>query len=422
VRLLLARRDGKPLPEFEMTRPIPPGLRQTLAGHYASGHKRLHIVEQGGEAYLYDELFLKRLRAQGERIVVDDLTGFGPELKLAGDNVLTMNDRAWTRIEDPLPPEAPERWKPLLGEYGWDHNPLYILEDRGQLWALIEWFYFYPLTEISPTVFAFPEEGLYHGEQLVFATDGREPAAYVTAASVRFDRRHADLDAGKTFRIQPRVPVDALYKAARAATPPPEDRPRRTPDFVELTSLDPTIKTDIRYASTNNFMGAAFYRQPRAFLQRPAAEALVRAHQSLKQQGYGLLIHDAYRPWYVTKMFWEGTPPHLRKFVANPDEGSKHNRGCAVDLTLYQLASGQPVLMVAGYDEMSPRSYPFYPGGTARQRWHRQLLRDAMHREGFTVHPLEWWHFDYQDWQQYPIGNVSFEEITAAPAKPDAVK
>jgi D-alanyl-D-alanine dipeptidase len=129
-----------------------------------------------------------------------------------------------------------------------------------------------------------------------------------------------------------------------------------------------------------------------------------------------LLVHDAYRPWYVTKMFWEGTPPNLRDFVADPEQGSRHNRGCAVDLTLYDQATGVAVLMVAGYDEMSPRSYPFYPGGTAQQRWLRKLLRDAMHSEGFTVYPVEWWHFDYKDWEQYPIGNATFEEIADSTA------
>jgi D-alanyl-D-alanine dipeptidase len=161
-------------------------------------------------------------------------------------------------------------------------------------------------------------------------------------------------------------------------------------------------------------MGVVFYDKPRAFMQRPAAEAVVRAHRWLRDKGCGLMIHDAYRPWYVTKMFWEGTPPHLRDFVANPELGSKHNRGCAVDLTLFDLATGEPVLMVAGYDEMSPRSYPFYPGGTARQRWHRKLLHDAMHREGFSIQPNEWWHFDYKDWEQYPIANVGFDEIEEA--------
>jgi D-alanyl-D-alanine dipeptidase len=180
---------------------------------------------------------------------------------------------------------------------------------------------------------------------------------------------------------------------------------------VELTSLDPTIKLDIRYASTNNFTGAVFYKQPRAFMQKPAAEAVVRANQRLKERGLGLLIHDAYRPWHVTKMFWDATPDDLKDFVANPANGSRHNRGCAVDLTLYDLKTGEPIQMVAGYDEFSPRSFPMYPGGTSRQRWYRELLRRTMEAEGFTIYEFEWWHFDYKDWKKYRIGNVTFEEI-----------
>jgi D-alanyl-D-alanine dipeptidase len=122
--------------------------------------------------------------------------------------------------------------------------------------------------------------------------------------------------------------------------------------------------------------------------------------------GYGLLIHDGYRPWYVTKMFWEGTPPDKHNFVADPAHGSRHNRGCAVDLTLYDLKTGQPAEMVGLYDEMSERSYPDYPGGTALARWHRQLLRRVMEDEGFTVYEFEWWHFDYKDWRKYPVLNV----------------
>src|SRR5207248_11717671 len=136
-------------------------------------------------------------------------------------------------------------------------------------------------------------------------------------------------------------------------------------------SLDPTIKLDVRYASTNNFLGTPLYKSARAYLQRPAAEALVRAHRKLKERGYGLLIHDGYRPWYVTKMFWEATPERFHNFVADPEQGSRHNRGCAVDLTLYHLKSGKPVRMTGGYDEFSDRSYAAYPGRTSRQRWHR---------------------------------------------------
>jgi D-alanyl-D-alanine dipeptidase len=193
--------------------------------------------------------------------------------------------------------------------------------------------------------------------------------------------------------------------------PPKEAGPFRTADLVELTSLDPTIKLDIRYATTNNFTGRAVYTEPRAFLQRPAAEALVRAHRALQAEGYGLLVFDGYRPWRVTKLFWDVTPPDKREFVADPAKGSKHNRGCAVDLSMYDRKSGREVEMPSAYDEMSPRAYPDYSGGTDESRAQRDLLRRAMESEGFTVEPNEWWHFNYKDWQQYPILNLDFREL-----------
>jgi serine beta-lactamase-like protein LACTB len=198
-------------------------------------------------------------------------------------------------------------------------------------------------------------------------------------------------------------PVEELRPIALAASPPPQPDTLLPVDLVELQALDRGIKYDIRYATTNNFMGAVFYSSARARLQRPAAEAVVRAHRKLKDMGYGLLIFDAYRPWYVTKMFWDATPDSLRDFVADPAVGSRHNRGAAVDLTLYDLATGQPVAMPSGYDEFSNRAHPNYPGGTTRQRWHRDLLRRVMEAEGFTVYDVEWWHFDYHNWRRYPV-------------------
>ena len=97
--------------------------------------------------------------------------------------------------------------------------------------------------------------------------------------------------------------------------------------------------------------------------------------------------------------------------MADPAQGSRHNRGCAVDLTLYDLKTGAPIEMPGTYDEMSPRSFPNYPGGTSLQRWHRDLLRHAMESEGFTVYEAEWWHFDYKDWAEYPILNIPFEKL-----------
>jgi D-alanyl-D-alanine dipeptidase len=218
----------------------------------------------------------------------------------------------------------------------------------------------------------------------------------------------------QTFKIIPLEPVPQLRAEALKASPPPEAGPFRTPDLVELVKLDPTIKLDIHYASSNNFMGTPFYSQARAFLQRPTAEALVRANAKLHLQGYGLLIFDGYRPWYVTKMFWDGTPVSGHTYVADPSKGSKHNRGCAVDLTVYDLRTGRPLDMPSGYDEMTERAHSDYMGGTPQQNANRALLRSVMEAEGFTVNPSEWWHFDYKDWPQYPIMNVPFEEIHPA--------
>ncbi len=213
------------------------------------------------------------------------------------------------------------------------------------------------------------------------------------------------------FHISPLRPLDELQKEALAAQPPKETGDFRPPDLVELTTLDPTIKLDIRYATTNNFLSTPMYSQARAFLQRPAAEALVRANAALRAKGYGLLIYDGYRPWYVTEMFWEATPNDKKIFVADPKSGSRHNRGCAVDLTLYDLKTGAAVKMPSGYDEMSERAYADYAGGAAKERERRAILRAAMEKEGFTVYPQEWWHFDYKDWKYYAILNVRFEDL-----------
>ncbi len=217
--------------------------------------------------------------------------------------------------------------------------------------------------------------------------------------------------AGEIFQIKPLKPIEELRREALLAKPPTEKGHLRTPDLVDVTTLDPTIHLNIRYATDRNFLSTPLYKEARAFMQRPAAEALARAAEALRAQGYGLLIHDAYRPWYVTKMFWDGTPDDKKISVANPSDGSRHNRGCAVDLTLYDLATGKPLVMTGGYDEMSERSYPFYPGGTSLQRWDRNTLRKAMEAAGFTVYTYEWCHFGYKDWRDYPVLNLTFEQL-----------
>jgi D-alanyl-D-alanine dipeptidase len=179
--------------------------------------------------------------------------------------------------------------------------------------------------------------------------------------------------------------------------------------FVDLARLDTTIRLDIRYATSDNFLGRPVYRSARAVLCRPAAEALVRAHRLLLQRGYGILVFDGYRPWSVTKLFWDSTPPERRAFVANPARGSRHNRGCAVDCSLVDRTTGKEVPMPSAYDEFTERAGSDYGGGTEDERAARNLLRAAMEQEGFAVEPLEWWHFDFAGWESFPLYDVPLE-------------
>jgi D-alanyl-D-alanine dipeptidase len=410
LRLMLAAREGRPLPESEITAPVSPDLARRLEGRYARGERVVELTARDGRLYLTDRGVRVELRALGDALVVDDALAYGTRVLPLGERLVVGRDTlARARAERPAP--APAAWAGLIGEYGWDHNVLYILEKEGRLHALIEWFFEYPLEQVSDSVFRFPERGLYPAEELVFTRGPQGRAARVSMEGLVFPRREVGTEHGETFRIIPVRPVEELRREALAATPPHEQGDFRASELVELVALDSTIQLDIRYAGTNNFMSSRFYDQPRAFLQRPAAEALVRAHRALREQGYGLLIHDAYRPWYVTRMFWDATPADMKVFVADPSQGSRHNRGAAVDLTLYDLRTGRPVEMVGGYDEFSDRSYPDYPGGTSLQRWHRELLRDAMEAQGFDVYEAEWWHFDYTDWRKYPIQNLTFDRL-----------
>jgi D-alanyl-D-alanine dipeptidase len=296
--------------------------------------------------------------------------------------------------EAPKPAPAPRQIAGLVGAYGPESDPVYVLEHGGKLFAVRGHGAAQPITGGG------------------FKKDAHGSGLAVTIAGATYPRLQLGPAPGTAqLRVHPVRPVADVLADAATQQPPAESGTFRSPDLVELVKLDPSIKLDIRYATTNNFLGAEFYSQARAFLQRPAAEAVARASAALHKKGYGLLVHDGYRPWYVTKAFWDATPDDKKWLVANPASGSKHNRGCAVDLTLYDLATGKVVEMPSTYDESTQRAYAFYPGGTDLQRWHRALLRRVMEAEGFTVNPTEWWHFDYKDWKDYAIGNIRFEQI-----------
>jgi D-alanyl-D-alanine dipeptidase len=412
---MLAVRQGKPIAEPPTTLPVPPARARALAGRYAGGAHALELRERGGELLLADGPggVPLALRLRGDSLVVDDPTQYGPAF-LWSDGALLAQGDSWRRQDAPRPEALTARWAGLVGEYGWDYATLFTYERQGMLYAVTDWFFPYPLRETSDSEFTFPDSGRYAGERLVFRRDSTGRARGIEVAGIVFRRRAVGPDDGQQLRLRPVRPIATLRREARAATPPVETGRFLQPDLVDLAALDSTLRFDIRYATTNNFLGTAFYTTSKAFMQRPAAEALVRAHRRLRQQGYGLLVHDAYRPWQVTKVFWEATPTALRWLVADPSRGSRHNRGCAADVTLFDLATGEPVDMGGTYDEATPRSFPDYPVTADLQRWHREVLRLALAAEGFQRVAEEWWHFDYRDWQRYPILNRPLEELERA--------
>ena len=213
-----------------------------------------------------------------------------------------------------------------------------------------------------------------------------------------------------TFFITPIKEIEELRKISRNSNPPTLDSLDSYRDLIDLNKLDNEFKLDIRYASTNNFMQSKFYEEERAFINKDASKKLIDAKNELRELGFGIIIYDAYRPWFVTKMFWEGTPDELKHFVANPDNGSVHNRGCAIDIGLYDIKTGKAIEMISGYDEFTEKAYPNYEGGTKIQREIRDKLIMIMGKHDFSVYEYEWWHFDFNKCNS-GIMNLSFSEL-----------
>lgn len=401
----LAHRRGSQLPPYLPPTKVGVATARGLAGSYRAGPHRVELLERDGDlVYVPDVGVRSRLRraADGSLVAADALgVGGARRLHRTEDGMLHDGEVAYLRDDTP-PPPPPQALLPLLGEYGWDHNTLVVYEDHGRLGVLLEWVLHELPEPVEPDLYRFPA-GMYGGDLLRFERDAAGEVVAAVVGGARFLRRAEPVPDG--FRVAPLRPIAALAAAAAHQTPPPQPAGLLPAELVELAAVEPGLRFDLRYATANNFLGAAVYPAAVAKLQRPVAEALARVHRALAAEGLGLCVFDAYRPWSVSWVFWQATPPALRQFVADPAQGSRHNRGCAVDVTLVELASGSPVSMPSGFDEFTARAYPDYPGGTSQQRWYRERLRRAMAEEGFAVNPHEWWHFDHRDWARYPVGN-----------------
>lgn len=180
-------------------------------------------------------------------------------------------------------------------------------------------------------------------------------------------------------------------------------------ELIEIKKAIPSIALDIRYATKNNFMKQRMYSQARAFARKPVVEKLEQVQEALKKKGLGLKIYDAYRPYAVTLSFYEKASD--KNFVANPNKGSKHNRGCAVDLTLIDLKTKKELAMPTPYDSFAPEAAANYVALRPEVQKNRDYLIAIMHANGFRVIPNEWWHFDFIGWEKYGLMDIPFEKL-----------
>jgi len=151
------------------------------------------------------------------------------------------------------------------------------------------------------------------------------------------------------------------------------------------------------------------YPQARAFARLPVVLALKQVEAALKLQGLGLKIFDAYRPYAVTVKFYELIKD--TDFVADPAKGSKHNRGCAIDLTIIELKTGKELDMPTSFDSFSKKAASNYIDLPKQEIADRALLKNVMQAHGFTELPTEWWHFDYNGWKNYELLDVPFSAL-----------
>ncbi len=205
--------------------------------------------------------------------------------------------------------------------------------------------------------------------------------------------------AQKNYGLKPEAL--AGYRAASQADPNKE--------LVDLEKFIPGIGLDIRYATDNNFTGQKIYNLARAYARKPVAIALKKVQADLKARGLGIKIFDAYRPYKATVKFYEVYGDTT--YVASPYRGSRHNRGCAIDMTLIELRTGEELKMPTGYDSFRKEAWPSTPAKDPEARKNRALLIQAMQQHGFRVNSSEWWHFDFIGWKQYEILDIDFEEL-----------
>lgn len=172
--------------------------------------------------------------------------------------------------------------------------------------------------------------------------------------------------------------------------------------WVDLKILLPTAKFDIRYADTLNFMKIKIYECPACFTRLVVAKSLINASEGLDSLGLGFIFYDCYRPSSAQWKLWEKMPD--ARYVHPPKLGSRHSRGVAVDLSLYNLKTDQILDMGTEFDYFGKEAWWTYKGHSEIVNKNRQTLLTVMKQNNFTIVQNEWWHFDFRN-QQFSLSD-----------------
>lgn len=344
------------------------------------------------------------------------LTGVLAGLLLCAQNVF---------VEAVAPNDVPKDIKYILGLYYGNGENILIRENLGRLELLYRFAKdditfnkanIYPLTKEHFDAYIMHEAGpMSHSETKVRFE--RDPDGYGIACRVgghTYTRYFLGSTIGEradVFKL-PALTSEQWAKlrdGARKSKIPSKLEMGEAADLVDVSSIN-GVKVRSVYGSTENCFSASLYKDSKIYVAKQLISAIENAQKQLAIQGYGLVILDGYRPWYISKLAYLALPEDKKGLLENPDQsGSIHNTGFAVDVTLYDLKTGEELELPSDFDEPSIRQYTSYAGGTARQRHLMHILRSAMEDNGFEGIEMEWWHFNYKDAEKMAHLNIEIK-------------
>ncbi len=408
LQLALADRLDEATPLFPASQKPDSAMISRATGYYLSDTP-LYISPLDDELYLYQNFQRYRLRQEGDSLFVDDRHAYGPYL-ISDGLTLQYEDKLYSKRNAAVPQAGIGRFKEFTGSYGMATQPLTVIENNNQLFALDGWNYAYTLDPAGQDTFNLPVDGMYGGEKIVFLRDEAGNVQEAMFANMPLPR----LDINEYTESYTSVPLSTPIDLGVSSFPPEDisaDATSAPTELVDLTMVDPLFNLDIRYATENNLLSTRLYDEARALLQKPVAEAIFRIQRRIRRMGYELIIYDTYQPWYITQQVWNSVPDSMKYFFSKPEDSFCQNNGTAVSLGIYQLNAAAPLPMPTDFDVMAPQAFADSPLPAEELRWNRDFLRRLMEEEGFSVASNKWWHFTHNSCPQYKVLNDSYTDV-----------